>query len=88
MAINSPIQGSAADLIKLAMINISRAIKDSQLKSRMILQVHDELIFDVPQEELEQLKSLVKREMENAMPSLSVPILVEVGVGNNWREAH
>lgn len=88
MAINSPIQGSAADLIKLAMININQAIKKSQLKSKMILQVHDELIFDVPQEELEQMKTLVKREMEHAMPSLSVPIVVEVGVGNNWREAH
>jgi DNA polymerase-1 len=88
MAINSPIQGSAADLIKLAMINIGRAIKESQLKSKMILQVHDELIFDVPLEELEEMKTLVKREMENAMPSLSVPVLVEVGVGNNWREAH
>lgn len=88
MAINSPIQGSAADLIKLAMININQAIKKSQLKSRMILQVHDELIFDVPQEELEEMKTLVKREMEHAMPSLTVPIVVEVGVGNNWREAH
>jgi DNA polymerase-1 len=88
MAINSPIQGSAADLIKLAMINIGRAIKESQLKTKMILQVHDELIFDVPLEELEEMKTLVKREMENAMPSLSVPVLVEVGVGNNWREAH
>ncbi len=88
MAINSPIQGSAADLIKLAMINIARATKESQLKSKMILQVHDELIFDVPLEELEEMKTLVKREMENAMPSLSVPVLVEIGVGNNWREAH
>lgn len=88
MAINSPIQGSAADLIKLAMINISQSIKNSGYKSRMILQVHDELIFDVPLEELDIMKALVKREMENAMPSLSVPILAEVGVGNNWREAH
>lgn len=88
MAINSPIQGSAADLIKLAMINIGQALKKSHLNSKMILQVHDELIFDVPLEELEEMKTLVKREMENAMPSLSVPILVEVGVGNNWREAH
>jgi DNA polymerase I len=88
MAINTPIQGSAADLIKLAMIAIHRYILENGLKSRMILQVHDELIFDVPREELELIKPAIKKLMENAMSGLRVPILVEMGEGNNWREAH
>jgi DNA polymerase I len=86
-AINSPIQGTAADIIKLAMINIHRAIKAQNLRSEMMLQVHDELVFDVPLEEVETLKKLVKEEMENVV-SLKVPLLVEVGVGKNWLEAH
>jgi DNA polymerase-1 len=86
-AINAPIQGSAADMIKLAMINIHEQLKASPLKSKMILQVHDELLFDVVKGEEEQMKQLVKAEMEKAMP-LNVPVVVEVGFGDNWLEAH
>jgi DNA polymerase-1 len=86
-AINTPIQGSAADIIKLAMIKIHDAISSNNLKSSMLLQVHDELIFDVAKEEIETMKELVKKEMENVV-ELSVPLLVEMGIGNNWLEAH
>jgi DNA polymerase-1 len=86
-AINSPIQGSAADIIKLAMINIYREFNNKKFKSKMILQVHDELIFDVFKPELEEIKKLVIFEMENSV-KLDVPLLVEVGVGENWLEAH
>ncbi len=86
-AINAPIQGSAADMIKVAMINIHHALKKEQLKSRMILQVHDELIFDVHISELEQMKQLVEEHMKSAM-QLSVPLEVGIGTGNNWLEAH
>ncbi len=88
MAINTPIQGSAADMIKIAMINIQKGIKAQSLKSRMILQVHDELVFDVYKPELESLKEMVATKMMNALPGLQVPILVELGVGENWLEAH
>ena len=83
VAINSPIQGTAADIIKLAMINIQDLINSRGLKSRMILQVHDELIFDVVPEELELMKVFVVEQMEGAV-SLSVPLKVEMGIGNNW----
>lgn len=83
VAINSPIQGTAADIIKLAMINIQNAIRDKNLQSRMILQVHDELIFDVVPEEMETMKVLVKDLMENAV-NLSVNLKVEMGTGQNW----
>jgi DNA polymerase-1 len=83
VAINSPIQGTAADIIKLAMINIQRLLKERHLESRMILQVHDELIFDVVPSELEELKVLVQEQMEGAV-SLSVELKVEMGQGNNW----
>lgn len=86
-AINAPIQGSAADMIKLAMINIDAALRLQGFKSKMILQVHDELLFDVHKSELDRLKMLIKPLMEHAMP-LSVPTLVEVGEGQNWLEAH
>ena len=86
-AINAPIQGTAADIIKIAMINIHRRMKDEGLKSKMIIQVHDELNFDVFDDEIEQLKVLVKEEMEGAL-KLDVPLLVEIGIGNNWLEAH
>lgn len=86
-AINSPIQGTAADIIKMAMVNIHRALKKNKLKSEMILQVHDELVFDVLKSELDELKTLVKEEMEKAV-TLNVPLLVEVGEGRNWLEAH
>jgi DNA polymerase-1 len=83
VAINSPIQGTAADIIKLAMINIQRILAERKFKSRMILQVHDELIFDVEPAELEDLKILVKEQMEGAV-TLSVELKVEMGVGANW----
>lgn len=86
-AINSPIQGSAADVIKIAMISIQECMDREQLQSSMILQVHDELNFDVLPEELDRVKTLVLREMENAA-SLSVPLTVDYGEGANWLEAH
>lgn len=89
-AINAPIQGSAADMIKIAMINIFARMKNSKAeikKSKMILQVHDELLFDVHKDEVEAMKKLVVEEMENAM-QIAVPIKAEVGVGENWLEAH
>jgi DNA polymerase-1 len=86
-AINAPIQGSAADLIKAAMIQIFKAFEEKNLRSKMILQVHDELVFDVYQPELEVVKSIVKQKMEGAI-QLRVPLLVEMGTGNNWLEAH
>ena len=87
VAINSPVQGSAADLIKLAMINLDRKIKEKKLKSRMILQVHDELVFECPPEEENEMRALVKKEMEEVMP-LKVPLVVDMGWGNNWNDAH
>ncbi len=87
MAVNTPIQGTAADLIKLAMINIQARLAREGLKSKMILQVHDELVFEAPDQELERMKTLVREEMEGAL-TLSVPIKVDVGTGKNWDEAH
>jgi DNA polymerase-1 len=87
MALNAPIQGSAADMIKIAMINIQNWLKSTTLQTKMMLQVHDELLFDVPKNEIEIVQSKVKELMESAM-QLDVPILVETGVGNNWLEAH
>ena len=86
-AINAPIQGSAADMIKLAMIKVYDAFKSANLKSKMLLQVHDELVFDVYKPELEQVKAIVKECMQGAL-TLSVPLEVEMGVANNWLEAH
>lgn len=86
-AINAPIQGTAADIIKLAMIHVHQKMKEAGLKSAMIMQVHDELVFDVAAGEVEQLSQIVKREMENAI-SLSIPLTAEVGIGANWLEAH
>ena len=86
-AVNAPIQGSAADIIKVAMINIHKKLAEGNFKTKMLLQVHDELVFDVPKNELEDIKTLVKTEMENAY-TLNVPLDVEVGVGNDWLEAH
>ena len=85
-AMNAPIQGSAADLIKIAMINISGKLKEGGYRSKMILQVHDELIFDVPGDELEAVKKIVTDEMTTAM-KLDVPLTVECSAGNNWFEA-
>ncbi len=86
-AINAPIQGSAADMIKVAMINIFNEMNARNLRSKMTMQVHDELVFEVHQSELEEMKALVKDKMQTAM-KLNVPILVEVGVGKDWLEAH
>ncbi len=86
-AVNAPIQGSAADIIKVAMINIHRKLNEGKYRSKMLLQVHDELVFDCHRDELEHLKELIRTEMEQAH-TLSVPLEVEVGVGENWLEAH
>jgi DNA polymerase I len=86
-AINAPIQGSAADIIKIAMINIHRKIKETNLNSKMILQVHDELVFDMLKDEEVILRGIVKQEMENAV-KLLIPLTIEMGSGTNWFEAH
>ena len=88
MAINTPIQGSAADMIKLAMIEIHKEMKDQGTKSKMIMQVHDELVFDIYKPELEEMTKLIVDKMGAALPELSVPIIVEPGTGQNWLEAH
>ncbi len=88
VAINTPIQGSAADMIKLAMVEIRKQMIKGNYKSRMILQVHDELVFDVYKPELETLKPLIEQCMRDALPGLDVPIEVGMGTGNNWLEAH
>ncbi|TZF83061.1 DNA polymerase I [Pedobacter sp. BS3] len=86
-AINAPIQGSAADMIKIAMIKIHQDIADKKLDSRMTMQVHDELVFDVPESEIEIMKVIIEYRMKTAIET-TVPILVEIGQGNNWLEAH
>lgn len=86
-AINAPIQGSAADMIKVAMVDIQKEFKKQNFKSKMILQVHDELIFDVDKSELEIIKPIIETRMKNAM-ILDVPLEVGMGTGVNWLEAH
>ncbi|MGG5210060.1 DNA polymerase I [Chryseobacterium sp. MIQD13] len=86
-AVNAPVQGSAADVVKLAMIKIDNELQKQQLQTKMLLQVHDELIFEAPIDEIEAASKLIKTEMESALET-QVPLLVEVGVGNNWLEAH
>lgn len=86
-AVNAPIQGSAADIIKMAMINLHHELKKRKFQSKMLLQVHDELVFDAYKPELEELKALIRDKMENAF-TLAVPLEVEIGVGQNWLEAH
>ena len=86
-AVNAPIQGSAADIIKLSMINIFEKLEAGDYKTKMLLQVHDELVFDVYKPELDEISKLIKTEMENAF-TLSVPLDVEIGLGDNWLEAH
>ncbi|MBK9109612.1 MAG: DNA polymerase I [Saprospiraceae bacterium] len=88
VAINTPIQGTAADMIKLAMIHIHDRLRKEKLESKMILQVHDELVFDVPKSELDIMQQMVQYEMKHAIPELKVPIEVGIGFGNNWLEAH
>ena len=85
MAINTPVQGSAADIIKVAMINIDRRLREMDLKSKMIIQIHDELVFELPQEELERLRAIVVEEMES-VKKLTVPLKVDMKVGRNWAE--
>jgi DNA polymerase-1 len=87
-AINSPIQGSAADMIKVAMVRIHERLKKEDFKSVMTLQVHDELVFDALITEVDNLKPVIEHEMKEAIPGLSVPIVVEMGTGNNWLDAH
>ena len=88
-AINSPIQGSAADMIKLAMIKVHAALSSAGLKSKMVLQVHDELVFDAVKEEVDELKALILDCMQTAMPLPNdVPVVAEVGMGDNWLLAH
>ncbi|AKK73372.1 DNA polymerase I [Chryseobacterium gallinarum] len=86
-AVNAPVQGSAADIVKIAMIKIHRELEEQQLRTKMLLQVHDELVFESPVDEIEAASELIKAEMENALQT-QVPLLVEIGVGNNWLEAH
>lgn len=86
-AINAPIQGSAADLIKIAMINIQKDIAERGLEGKMIMQVHDELVFDVPNHEISEFKSIIENRMKNAI-EMQVPIEIEIGEGRNWLEAH
>ena len=86
-AVNAPIQGSAADIIKLAMIRIHQKIKTENWQSKMLLQVHDELVFDVQKSEKENFEKMVKTEMENAF-DIGLPLLVDIGVGENWLMAH
>ena len=88
VAINTPIQGSAADMIKVAMIQIHQALKAGNFKTKMIMQVHDELVFDVYKPELEMVKPIIEKMMKNAIPNLQVPILVGMDTGENWLEAH
>jgi DNA polymerase-1 len=86
-AVNAPIQGSAADIIKIAMIKIYDKLQSGDYKSIMLLQVHDELVFDVYKPELDDMKAMIKAEMENAY-TMEVPLDVEMDVGLNWLEAH
>src|SRR5437773_10122608 len=84
-AVNTPLQGTAADLIKLAMIRIDAAILERRMKSRMTLQVHDELVFEVPEDEIDSMRIMIRDKMEQVHP-LAVPLMVEIGVGRNWRD--
>ena len=86
-AINAPIQGSAADMIKIAMINIHQDMKQQKLQSKMTMQVHDELVFDVVKSEKEQVKEIITNRMKTAIKT-EVPIEIEIGEGKNWLEAH
>jgi len=86
-AINAPIQGSAADMIKVAMINIHKDMKTRGMKSKMTMQVHDELVFDVLKTEVDEMKEIISHRMKTAIAT-TVPIEIEIGQGNNWLEAH
>ncbi|MBT3561903.1 MAG: DNA polymerase I, partial [Flavobacteriaceae bacterium] len=86
-AVNAPVQGSAADIIKLAMINIQQRIEENDFKSKMLVQVHDELVFEVHNNELKEMKEMIQNEMENAY-DIKIPLKVDIGTGLNWFEAH
>jgi DNA polymerase-1 len=86
IAVNTPLQGTAADLIKLAMIRIAKHLTETKMQSRMLLQVHDELVFEAPPAEVAELREIVKHKMER-VHELSVPLVVEIGSGANWRDA-
>ena len=88
MAINTPVQGTAADMIKMAMIHIHELLNEGNYKSKMIMQVRDELVFDIYKPELEILMPLIEEKMKNAIPGLKVPIVIGMGTGQNWLEAH
>jgi DNA polymerase-1 len=85
-AINMPIQGTASDIVKIAMLKVDQAIKREKLKARMLMQIHDELLVEAPFEEVDRVSELLKREMENAV-QLDVPLVADVGVGDNWMDA-
>ena len=87
MARNTPIQGTAADIIKLAMVHVWQRLRDEKLQARLLLQVHDELIVEAPEEEIDEVKRILKEEMESVV-HYSVPLTTEVGVGKTWLEAH
>ncbi|MGB9912689.1 MAG: DNA polymerase, partial [Candidatus Kapaibacteriota bacterium] len=87
-AINLPIQGTAADMMKIAMINIHKKLKEYKLKTMMILQIHDELLFEVPDEELDIAAEIVREKMQNSLPLGEVPVVVDIGVGESWFDAH
>ncbi len=87
-AVNTPIQGTAADMIKIAMVNVHQALKEGNFKTKMILQVHDELVFDAHKDELDTIRPIIEEKMKNAIPNLKVPILVSMDTGDNWLEAH
>jgi DNA polymerase-1 len=87
VAMNAPIQGTAADMIKLAMIRVDHALQEAGLRTRMLLQVHDELLFELPPEEVPEAKALIEEAMKNAL-ELTVPVEVETGTGQNWLQAH
>ena len=86
MALNTPIQGTAADILKMAMVKLHNILKEKNLKTKMLLQVHDELIFDVPEDEIEEVKEIVRDTMENIY-KLDVPLKVEINYGKDWYEA-
>ena len=86
IAMNAPIQGTAADIIKIAMVNVSRALKEKQMKSRLILQVHDELLIETHVDEVEEVREILTKEMSHAV-EMSVPLEIDIHTGNNWYEA-
>ena len=86
MALNTPIQGTAADILKMAMVKLHNILKEKKLKTKMLLQVHDELIFDVPEDEIDEVKDIVRDTMENIY-KLDVPLKVEINYGKDWYEA-